>query len=122
MGVFRVRVQIFALDKPDRREDLEVVVDTGAARTVVPRPVAERLGIRAESRQSFRMVNGQTISRELAWIGLSLDGDSVHTRAIVGDVGDTPALGALTLEELALEVDSTRSRLRPSEQLLLLAA
>ena len=121
MGVFRVRVQVFAMGNPDQREELEVVVDTGAARTVLPRAIAERLGVRPESRQTFRMVNGETITRELAWIGLSLDGTSVFTRAIIGEAGDTPVLGALTLEELSLEVDPTRSTLRPSEGLLLLA-
>ena len=122
MGVFRVRVQVFALSNPEQREDLELVVDTGATRTVVPRAVTKRLGVRSESRQTFRMVNGETITRELAWIGFSLDENSVYTRAILGEAGDTPVLGALTLEELSLEVDPTRSRLRHSEGLLLLAA
>ena len=122
MGVFRVRVEVFPLNDPGRREELEVVVDTGATRTVVPHALAERLGVRAEKRQTFRMINGEKISREVAWIGVSLQGNSSHTEAILGEEGDAAVLGALTLEELSLEVDPTRSLLRPAEGLLLLAA
>jgi len=122
MGVFRVRVQVFSLKNPEQRHDVDVVVDTGATRTVVPRAIAEGLGVRPERRQTFRMVNGEKITREVAWIGVSLQGNSTHTEAILGEAGDAPVLGALTLEELSLEVDPTRGLLRPAEELLLLAA
>jgi predicted aspartyl protease len=122
MGVFRVVVQVFSLQEPERRQEVEMVVDTGAFRTVIPRTTAGALGIRTEKRQTFRMINGEPITRDLGWIGVSVEGESVHTLAILGEPGDQPVLGALTLEELTLEVDATRGRLRPMQDLLLLAA
>jgi len=123
MGVFRVRVQVFSLKNPERREEVEMVVDTGAFRTVIPRSVADALGVVSERRQTFRMINGEPMERDLGWIGISIAGESAHTMAILGNPGDHAVLGALTLEELTLEVDPTRSRLRPlqDQDLLLLS-
>jgi len=122
MGVFRVRIQVFSLKNPEQRHELDVVVDTGATRTVVPRAMAVQLGVLPEKQQSFHMINGEKITREVAWIGVTLQGNSAHTEAILGEAGDTPVLGALTLEELSLEVDPTRGLLRPAEGFLLVAA
>lgn len=98
-----------------------MVVDTGATRTVVPRTIAEALGVRPEKQQTFRMVNGEKITRDIGWIGISLAGNSTYTQAILGEPEDEAVLGALTLEELSLEVDPTRSTLRAAEEFLLLA-
>ncbi len=123
MGVFRVRVQVFSWEHPERREGVEMVVDTGAFRTVVPRIVAEALGVGVDRRQTFRMINGDPMERDLGWIGVVLEGQSAHTLAILGEPADHAVLGALTLEELTLQVDPTRSRLQPlrDQDLLLLA-
>ena len=45
MGVFRVRVQVFSLQDPERREEVDTVVDTGAFRTLIPFAVVEALGV-----------------------------------------------------------------------------
>src|SRR2546428_10407573 len=123
MGVFRVRVQVFSWEHRERREDVEMVVDTGAFRTVVPRTVAEALGVGVDRRQTFRMSNGEPIERDLGWIGVSLEGQTSHTLAILGEPADHAVLGALTLKELTLEVDPTRSRLQSlrDQDLLLFA-
>lgn len=121
MGVFRVRVRVFPLtDTADGRE-LEMVVDTGAFRTVVPHEVVGALGLRPEKRATFRLADGSRITRDLGWVGVALRGSSTHTLAILGEPGDEPVLGALTLEELSLEVDPSRATLRPAEELLLAA-
>lgn len=98
-----------------------MVVDTGAFRTLIPRTAAEALAVGPERRQTFRMVNGEPITRDLGWIRISVDGESTYTLAILGEPGDQPVLGALTLEELTLEVDPTRQRLQPMRDLLMLA-
>jgi predicted aspartyl protease len=121
MGVFRVTVEVFSLQDPERRQEVEMVVDTGAFRTVIPRAIADALGVKPEKRQTFRMINGEPITRDLGWVGVSLHGDSAHTLAILGEPDDHTVLGALTLEELTLEVDPTRGQLRPMQDLLLLA-
>ena len=67
------------------------------------------------------MVNGEPIERSLGWVGVSLMGKTSHTHAILGQPGDQPVLGALSLEELELEIDPTRGALRPMQEFLLLA-
>lgn len=119
--MFRVKVEVFSLEHPEHREEVEMVVDTGAFRTLLPRSVVEALGVRPDRRQTFRMVNGEPIERDLGWVGVTLMGNTGHTHVILGEPGDHAVLGALTLEELELEVDPSRGTLRPMQEFLLLA-
>lgn len=121
MGTFRVRVRVFHLDDPKRGRELEMMVDTGASRTVIPRDLVDELGLRAEKRQPFILADGTQIVRDLAWVGIEHEGDSVHSLVILGEPGDSPILGAITLEDLVLQVDPVARTLRPAEQYLLTA-
>src|SRR5574342_934514 len=45
MGTFRVRVQVFSLADPRDHPDLEMLVDTGATQSIVPRSLMEALAV-----------------------------------------------------------------------------
>ncbi|MEK6851884.1 MAG: retroviral-like aspartic protease family protein, partial [Candidatus Thermoplasmatota archaeon] len=112
----------FHLNDPGKTRELEMLVDTGASRTVIPRDVVDELGLRPEKRQKFTLADGTQITRDVAWIGIEHGGDSVHSLAILGEPGDSPVLGAITLEDLVLQVDPVAKVLRPAEQFLLATA
>ena len=122
MGTFRVRVRVFRLDDPERARELEMLVDTGATRTVIPRDAVDGLGLRPEKRQTFTLADGTQITRGVAWIGIEHGGDAVHSLAILGEADDSPVLGAITLEDLVLQVDPVAKVLRPAQQFLLSSA
>jgi len=122
MGTFRVRVHVFKLEDPLRSEELEMLVDTGASRTLIPPSVVLALGLRPEKRQTFMLADGTEMGRDLAWVGIEYGGDPVHSLAILVEESDPPILGAITLEDLVLQVDPVQRTLRPTKQFLLASA
>ena len=121
MGLFRVRVRVFGLHDPEKTKEVELVVDTGATYPVVPRALAEELGLRVVETRTFTLANGVEVPRRLAWAGLSFDGRSSPSLVVVGEAGDIPILGAFALEGLGLEVDPVAKTLRPAHQFLLIS-
>lgn len=119
MGVFKVRVRVFRLTEEERGAEIELVVDTGATYPVIPRRLAEELGIPASERRTFTLADGTQVSRELGWAGLAYDGRKSPSLVVLGESGDVPLLGAFALEGLGFEVDSVAKTLRPAAQYLL---
>src|SRR2546426_10826082 len=102
MGIFRVCVRVFNLQDPGNAKEIEVVVDTGATYPVVPRGLADELGLRTVEARTFTLANGVEVSRSLAWAGLSFDGRSSPSLVVVGEAGGGPIPGAFALEGLGL--------------------
>ena len=99
-----------------------MVVDTGATYCVVPRPLAEELGIRPTRRIRVTLADGTRIERDMGQAEVEYRGFTTPTWVLLGDRGDIPNLGAYALEGLGLEVDPTSRELRPSEAYLLSTA
>jgi len=112
---------VFNWDEPARGCELEALVDTGASRSVIPAVVVAELGVRPESSKEFTLADGRRVSRNLGWVGVEYGGESVHSHVVLGEPNDPAILGALTLEDLALQVDPVRGVLRPAEEFLLAA-
>ena len=121
MGTFRVRGQVFSLTNPGLGHGIEMLVDTGATQSIIPRTVLEDLSVPVVRRQTFRLANGEEIHRDVGWVGVRSEGREAHTLAVFGEPADATVLGALTLEELGLEVDPRERVLRPTVAWLLLA-
>lgn len=119
MGTFRVPVRAFSLADPTIGRELEMLVDTGATQSIVPRGVLEELAVPVERRQTFRLANGAPIERDVGWVGVRSEGRVAHTLAVFGEPDDATVLGALTLEELGLEVDPRGRVLKPTVAWLL---
>ena len=63
MGFVKVKVTIRNSEEPDRKEELEIAVDTGAMYSSVPRHILENIGIRPLERRFFTLANGERIER-----------------------------------------------------------
>ena len=118
-GVFRVRVCVFPLHDPQRTRDVEMVVDTGATYSVIPGHLAGELGISSIRRRTLTLANGATVTRDIAWAGISYGEESAATMVVLGEPSDFPLLGAHALEGMGLEVDANRGELRPTTLYLL---
>jgi predicted aspartyl protease len=59
------------------------------------------------------LADGQTIRRDLATATFEYEGRRGDSMVVVGEPGDAPVLGAITLEAFGLVLDPFRRELRP---------
>ncbi len=119
MGLSKVRVRVFNLAQEQHGKEVELVVDSGATYPVIPRTLADELGIRPLEERTFTLADGSKLSRQMGWAGLSYDGRKMPSLVVLGEMEDVPLLGALALEGLGFEVDPVTKTLRPATQFLL---
>ena len=118
MGTFRHCIEVGSGDG-SIFEPVEAVVDTGATYTWIPRPVLERLGIKPAFKRRLQIADGTVIEREAAQAPVRINDETLMTICLFGDEDSEPLLGAVTLEEFGLGVDSVNQRLVPIVSLLL---
>lgn len=120
--MFRVRVRVASLIHPDDVRELEAVVDTGSSYTVIPRTIAAELGVLPVRKMTARLANGVRIVREMGEALLAIGDLRTHTWVVFGESDDAVLLGAVTLQELGLEVNPTTETLKPAEAYMFRAA
>lgn len=113
MGQFSVRVAIANPSDPARRVDIELLVDTGATLSWVPRAIIEQVGVPRLSRRQFLVADGRTVERDTAGAIVRIDGSEAIVTVVVAEPGDGHLLGATALESLGFGVDPIRRRLVP---------
>jgi aspartyl protease family protein len=110
MGLFHVKGHLTG--PTGRVEEVELLVDTGATLSVVPRSLAERLELKPTRSQRVVIAGGQRDVWPIAEARLALNGDEITTPCFIAPEG--PALlGAVALESLFLAVDPVGKRLVP---------
>jgi predicted aspartyl protease len=112
MGLFYVPGRLTG--PTGRTETLDLLVDTGATLLVVPRPLAEWLGLRVLRSQRVQLAGGLKEDWPVSEVRVQIDGREVPTPCFIAPAG--PALlGAVALESLFLSVDPVAKRLVPAE-------
>jgi len=111
MGTFFHSMRLIG---PNGREvDLDALVDTGASFSFAPGEVLRELGVTPVRRVRLTLANGQSQIQELGQVRAEINGDEETTLVVFGEPGSPPAIGAYTLEGLALAVDPVEARLIP---------
>jgi len=119
LGTFRVRARIWNPLDPSRSRDVELLVDTGATYTVVPRGVLEALNIGVLRHVRLRLTDNRVIERPVGEVGIEIEGYRASATPVVfGDPG-IYILGSVTMEQLGLAPDPITKKLRPVEALLM---
>ena len=118
MATFKQRIGI---GNPDRSyfEEVEALVDIRATYTWLPKPLLERLGHSPSLHRRLRLADGRIIEREGVQIPIRIAGEVLLTICLFGDEGSEPLLGAVTLEEFGLGVDTINQQLIPIVSLLI---
>ena len=116
----RVEITIAVGDPQGSRfEEVDVIVDTGATFTKVPRELLERLNVPVERSALSELADGRTIPTDVGRTFIRLEGIEFPTPVIFGETGERSLLGVIALEDALLDVDPTNRRLVPTNLLQL---
>jgi clan AA aspartic protease len=121
MGFVQVPVLISSTENGREPVEIEMLVDTGAIFTLVPRPVLERLGVRPRDKRVFQTIDGKPIEREVGVIEVEIQGRQPPgpVPVIFGEPSDGAVLGVTARESMGLKVDPTAGTLEPTDLLML---
>lgn len=114
MGTFFTEAQRAAPTRPDRREAVTLLVDSGSMYTWVSASSLRDLGLQPTERRRVLTIEGRTTERGLTEILITLEGRTLHTLCLFGEPGDLEVLGAYTLEGFGLGIDPVQRRLIPA--------
>jgi predicted aspartyl protease len=118
VGTFSVRVEVSGAEAGPF-VPVELLVDTGATYTVLPRRLLGELGVEPHHRGEFGLGDGSRVELEVGRVWLRFEDRLEHTFVVFGEVA---LLGAVTLEELNRVVDPVEQRLVPVIGLIMRAA
>lgn len=91
---------------------LDLLVDSGASYSLLPENVWRQLGLEPDETLDFILADGTKIQRQASECKIRLNGKERHTPVILGQAGDEPLLGVITLENLGLVLDPFQRTLR----------
>jgi clan AA aspartic protease len=94
-------------------ESIEALVDSGATYTLVPAAALNRLGVAPTDRQTCVLADGSRVERDVGEAVIRIDERTRTAVVIFGDEDAEPLLGAVTLEEFGLGIDTLRRELVP---------
>jgi predicted aspartyl protease len=104
--------------EPDdvRRQSIEGVVDSGAAKLVLPQSVVKQLGLTLTDHVTVRYADGRTAQRrEAEGAYVELLGRHGTFTAVVEPRRKSALIGAIVLEDLDLLVDCQQQRVVPRD-------
>lgn len=90
----------------------QLLVDTGSEFTWIPREELEQIGVTVKKRDvQFVMANGMTITRDVGYVILKMNGFETVDEVVFAQHGDMKLLGSRTLEGFGAVVDARKKRL-----------
>lgn len=119
MGVFRIKARIWNPLDPGKSRDVELLVDTGATYTVIPRDVLEDLNIKVLRYVRLRLADNRVIEKPVGEVGIEIEGYRASATPVVFGDPDIYILGSVTMEQLGLAPDPISKKLKPVEALLM---
>ena len=119
MGQFAVRTVIAHPGDPHQAAEVELLVDTGATLSWVPRQILEQLGIPRLPRRRFLLADGGFVERDTAGVLMRMNGAEGMVTVVIAEPGDAHLLGATALETLGFGIDPIRQQLVPQSLLAL---
>jgi predicted aspartyl protease len=101
-------------DDQVRRQTVSGVVDSGAARLVLPQALAKQLGLTLGDKINVRYADGRRAQRrEAKGVYVEILGRNGTFTAIIEPKRETALIGAIVLEDFDLLVDCQHQRLIP---------
>ncbi len=95
---------------------VEVVVDTGAELSWLPRKILSDIGITSRGKLNFSTATNQIIEREYGYAILSAEGFAAPDEVVFGEDEDASLMGVRTIEGFGVMVDNIDHRFVPVTQ------
>ena len=106
MGTFRTTGGVESPLQRGRIVELhDVMVDTGAEATWIPRAILESLGVAPERSELYQMADGRILQRDVGYGIVHAGGKATIDDVVFAEPTDLVLLGARSLEGLNLRVD-----------------
>jgi predicted aspartyl protease len=121
MGSFSAKLRVWNPTSPEKAEEVEAMVDTGAAFSWIHRERLERMGLVALRRMGFRAIDGSILERDTAAAWVGSDGFTGPDTVVVAERSDMEVIGVHTIEGLGLAADPAQKKLIPTIGLALMA-
>ena len=118
MGLTYIKAKITNPANPRKSSELEFLVDSGAAYSVVPTGVLRRLGIKPTTKRTFIFADGSSVERSMGNALFRLNGNEGASPVIFGEKDDSILLGVVSLEALGLILDPLKRELRALPMIL----
>ena len=119
MGYTKVKAVIANPLERVKRQEVELLADTGSIYTMLPESLLKSLGISPTSRRRFKLASGEVKEYSTGEAYIEIEGIGATSVVVFGEEGSAPLLGVTTLELLGLQVDPMTGKLKPMELLLL---
>ncbi len=94
------------------------LVDSGVSLTLLANEHWKELGLTPKRTMEFTLADGEVIKRNVSECYIILPVGEGHTPVILGEEGDTPLLGIITLEILGLKLNPFQRTLEPMKMML----
>ena len=97
---------------------VKFLIDSGATYTVLPETVWQEINLKPKREITLTLADGAEIKRKVSECFISLSQGDGHSPVILGQAGDKPLLGAVTLENLGLVLNPLNRELKPMQMLM----
>ncbi|MEM2153223.1 MAG: hypothetical protein QXS79_04900 [Candidatus Bathyarchaeia archaeon] len=111
MGLTYVKVTVSNPIEPSFKEDLELIVDTGAILPWIPREVLERIGVKPVLRKVFKTIEGKPIERSTSFARIKYGEHETVVEVVMAEEGDAAVLGVVALESMGYRVNPVTGQL-----------
>ncbi|MCC6017392.1 MAG: aspartyl protease family protein [Desulfurococcaceae archaeon] len=112
MGIVRKKVKLVWGSK---ELEVEALIDTGTNRLIVPRDIADALGLKPLFKVKAELADGSVKEVDVAPIVVEIMGRSAPDYAVIVEKGEV-CVGVETLETLGLAVDPVTGELYPTRR------
>ena len=114
MGSFSAKLRVWNPVSPEKAEEIEAPVDTGAAFSWIHRERLERMGAVVLRRMGFRAIDGSIIERDTAAVWVASNGFTGPDIVVMAERKDMEVIGVHTIEGLGLAADPVQKKLIPT--------
>lgn len=101
-----------------KQVSVKFLIDSGASYTLLSPEQWKAIKLKPKKSMTFTLADGTTVERKISECFLSLPQGEGHTPVILGEDGDQPLLGAVTLEILGLTLNPFNRTLQPARMML----
>ncbi len=105
-------------DPTGKQATVRFLVDSGATYTLLPYKDWRAIELSPKRSVTFTLADGTSVERKVSECHIALPQGEGHTPVILGEPGDEPLLGVVTLEILGLVLNPFTRVLQPMRMLL----